>query len=173
MPGGPLDEYLTAWKWIARGAVVAGLAVTVSAIYFEPLAKGYVLEHNGSLHCPELQEKSTCEIFRPEPPPEKSALEIFAEWAPHFGPELIILGFASIFLELGLEKAKQKQEEDMERRQFLELLLRHVEDSNAFFTGDSCMTLETVRDRLLEIGEKQQKKYPLSGDELTLFNETS
>ena len=132
------------WGMAFSCIAAAGFFITISAIWMEPAAKTYVLQPNGNRFVPE--------------PPDKTWEEIYVEWAPHFGPELIILGFAGYFVELGLEKERQRLEKEKQRNvlrrelvEYLGQLLRYADDNNGFFAGDLIMTLENETDTLRHI----------------------
>jgi hypothetical protein len=72
-------------------------------------------------------------------------------------------------IESTRERERQRRLARQRLLERLRLLLRYVEDTNAFFTGDSIMTLESERTRLQESATGADKI--LGSDEQRLYNE--
>ena len=145
--------------WLPIAVAVLGIAITVSAILKEPPAPVYMLDEAGK-------------VFTPEPA-EKAWSSTYVEWAHHFGPELIVLFLAAVFVEAHIARRERR---NLLRQRLLEGLrhiVRFFEDHNGFFTGDSIMTLQNEREQLTHIWEHQAKgvRAILRDHEYRLFDE--
>jgi hypothetical protein len=151
-------------EFLAIAAV--GALITVWAFRNEPRSNTFVLEQNGTRLVPE--------------PPEKSFEDKLVDWAHHFGPELLILAFGAGVIDYRVERDRERERERREKElrrttarlrfvESLRVLLRYIEDNNAFLTGDSIMTLDNEADILRASLESAREV--LRCDERRLFDE--
>jgi hypothetical protein len=78
-------------------------------------------------------------------------------WAPHFGPELIVLAFAAIFVEGALRKREQLRERRFRTVQSFMYLVNYALQRQLYFDGGSSKFLEMEKDALTQRSESRRR----------------
>jgi hypothetical protein len=99
---------------------------------------------------------------------EWSPWETLKEWLPHFGPELIILAFATMFIERAVRKAEERRSLRFRAVQAIMGLVSYALDRHVYFDGGASNYLEMEWDAL-EIRQKGRRSV-LWSNELASFD---
>lgn len=86
-------------------------------------------------------------------------LILFKEWAPHFGPELMVLAFAATFVEGALRKGEQRRGVRFRTVRSLMGLVEYSLNHHLFFEGGSSAFLEMERDAIERRSEVRKRAF--------------
>jgi hypothetical protein len=78
-------------------------------------------------------------------------------WAPHFGPELIVLAFAAIFVEGALRKREQLRALRFRTIQAFMYVLNYALQHQLYFDGGSSNFLEMEKDALMQRSNSRRR----------------
>jgi len=90
-------------------------------------------------------------------PAEWSLSEIAKEWFPHFGPELMVLAFAAIFVERAVRRAEQRRSLRFRTVQTFMGLVSYALNHHLYFEGGSSNYLEMERSALERRYERRRR----------------
>ena len=96
-------------------------------------------------------------------------LEALKEWAPHFGPELLVLSFATIFVEGALSKRERRPAIGFRTVQTFMDLVDYALTHNLYFDGGSSNCLMLEKEAISRRSERRRRAFWL--DERTLQSE--
>lgn len=84
-------------------------------------------------------------------------VEVIDEWAPHFGPELMVLAFAAIFVEGALHQRERLRAVRFRTVQSLMYLMNYALQRHLYFDGGSSYLLGMEKDAIKQRSQKRQR----------------